>query len=220
MRLILIGLLSLLVGCTTTPSFNTDYMADRAVQIVDLGSAGSGIHLNNGFILTCKHVCKGMSTATMIVKAGDQYGLVDKYVYHKVFDLCLLKTDLVDLPQTRIEYRDEMLLGQDIFYMGFYPINPDTSLMAINTAEVRSIIYTGLDTTYSYMLDNFAIPGMSGSGVLNHRGNIVGIIQWADPMNPRSGAVVLPNIRKFMQVIPPEFYGAKVEFYPIEDRSR
>lgn len=167
------------------------------IQLHDKSGYGSGVVVQSdstgSLVLTNKHVCKIADRTVVAVLLGmiSEYGLLEskqintqikakaQVVYvAQAMDLCLLKTDLKNLPAVKVA-KNGISQG-DLLFNVSNPVWTEGYVAegrAGLTAYVRDMKY--LQTSVP------TYPGSSGSGVFNADGELVGLISLG-----RTGTVI------------------------------
>lgn len=138
---------------------------------------GSGTVLEGGYVLTAAHVTNGSKTFTIRTDDGQVYD--GKLLWQNTqYDVAIIDIGRTDKVATAALSCKDNFVGQNITIVG----NPLDTRDAKSWGRVSSLASTGLENLYDGMwkklvtLDITAAPGVSGAGVINDSGQIVGIL--------------------------------------------
>lgn len=142
---------------------------------------GSATHVKNGIALSAAHVCHMLDElpehyGTLLDYEGNQLPILSYQVYpDNNVDLCILKFVPINyIPETALAPLNEVVLQTKVFIPSFaggvnYSIRSGTVL----TQEMVQVgPFELLDVNIT---DAIAEPGVSGSGALNAKGEMIGI---------------------------------------------
>ena len=154
-----------------TGSLTPKPLASASLFIGTKTGHGSGIHIGNGYVITAEHVVDGSKQSEIKAIADDGRELSVRILWaSKEFDLALLSINGSGLESRAIECIDP-LPGDLITALGS-PLDLRFQQMAGRVSGPVTVIPT-LGTVQP--LDIALGPGMSGGGILNASGKIVGI---------------------------------------------
>jgi S1-C subfamily serine protease len=191
-------------------------LKERALHIVTDVGMGSAIYLDKGLALTAGHVCEMFAKAKKVAALDykknnlriEFYEMVKKEEI--IVDLCLLKVSLIDsLPITSLAQEDSISIGTPLYnpnYGGgkYYSL---TSGMILADAVLEVpvgecfppfIPCTKFEAFAVQIASCPGIPGASGSGVLNTKGELIGILVIGMNYGTASGIVDLEAIKRFL----------------------
>ncbi len=148
--------------------------------------SGSGVVLQNGLILTNRHVVEGVGTVQIFFKPTDmaqsaqstEFRLGKVSVVDKSRDLALISPN--DMPTNfqslKISTRDDLEVGADVFAIG-HPLGYSWTFTQGVVSGIRKIdsdneSYTAVQTQTPIN------PGNSGGPLLNTNAEVVGINTW------------------------------------------
>ena len=143
---------------------------ESAVKVVTLSGHGSGTYIKIGknyYILTAKHVVNETPIAT--IQANTEL-VIGQVVYKSaVQDIALVKIPQLEsksAAKIRNTLIQDLKIGDELVYSG-YPsqYNLLTSGASVSGKEGRR-----------YILQGFAWPGSSGSGIIDSRGKVRGVL--------------------------------------------
>ncbi len=177
---------------TTAIDFS-DWMYQKRDAIVAIfgphGFIGSGVHISDGEVLTAHHVVGQESNISLAIEGvGLKFGTVRGYDSGR--DLALLTFDEssegVKVPVTTESwgpdgdgnYYDRWNLGSEVVAIGFVSDISETTPIAVfgRIGVIWNIVPGDYDTGQA---DLPATYGMSGTGVFNKYGDLIGILQTA-----------------------------------------
>lgn len=144
---------------------------------IDHTGHGSATHLGAGVFLTAGHVTKGAKELT--IRANEGYSYSAEILWqNNEYDVALLYVkDYQKFGSVPLSCAANYV-GQPITITG----NPHGAIQAKSWGRVSGLGKTGLEETYQGMwkklitLDIAAAPGVSGAGVINSNGEVVGIL--------------------------------------------
>ena len=141
--------------------------------------AGSGVIISSdGYILTCAHVVDGASNITVTINDKDYTAtLVGE---DTTSDIAVIKIDANGLTPATVGDSDSLKVGQNVMAVG----NPLGELGGTVTGGMisalnRSVTIQGsssVNTMSLIQMDASVSPGISGGGLFNMNGELVGIV--------------------------------------------
>lgn len=141
---------------------------EAAVRVTVGNSAGSGVALDGGLVLTAAHVVKGAKVVSL--KAADgRIGGAEVLWVNEARDSAMLRTNM-KLPAAKLDCRPPQV-GDDIFTIGnpvgveFVAAYGKIAGKAREFGPVKNVFVTNISSVY----------GQSGGGVFNADGLVVGI---------------------------------------------
>jgi len=152
---------------------------ESSVKIVTLRGHGSGSYFRAGqrhFILTAKHVLRGVEIVT--IQAGGNELVIGEVKWRsETQDIAIIEIpELQTRNPARIRTSNirELEIGDELVYSGY----PGRNSLLTSGAMVSGT------NNGRYILQGFAWPGSSGSGIIDERGKIRGVlvaigIEWA-----------------------------------------
>ncbi|MET1255788.1 S1C family serine protease [Aliikangiella maris] len=155
-----------------------NYHSDANSKILDLGVGfGSGIILENGYIVTNYHVIMNSDQISANFYDGRRR-LVDLVGFDRTTDIAILKTDLPDLKPAKLANSGNVRVGDIVMAIG----SPFGSNQSVSLGIVSAI--TGLPQM-RIQTDAAINSGNSGGPLINSHGEIIGINQVS--VNSRGG---------------------------------
>ncbi len=138
---------------------------------------GSATHLGGGFMLTAGHVTK--DAKILGIKTNDGYSYNAEILWqNNEYDVAMIYvSDYKKIGSAKLSC-DANYVGQSITVTG----NPLDTFFAQTWGRVAATGKTGLEAIYGNMwkqlitLDLTAAPGVSGAGIINDSGQVVGIL--------------------------------------------
>lgn len=156
---------------TLRPTTPTTPRASSTVIISNDEGHGSGVHIGHGFILTAAHVVEGQAT----MQITDDRGRVQTGTIlwaNKAYDVALVQIDHAEtLAASRLDCTARLAVGDEISAFG-NPLN----LKFIRTYGKVASDYGAREPWKSSFVASIAVaPGMSGGGVFDKQGDVVGL---------------------------------------------
>lgn len=145
------------------------------------GGLGSGVMLDNGYILTAGHVAKDITKekpAKIVAQDGEEFTATVVFV-DAVHDVALLKPEANHVPQRHLVCVAPFT-GQRVQIVG----NP-LGLKFVHSwgrvaqpmlEAVKGFADLGKDTQSKFLMDATVLPGNSGGPIYNHRGDVIGVL--------------------------------------------
>lgn len=146
-------------------------LASSTVIISNDEGHGSGVHIGHGFILTAAHVVEGQTSMQITDDRGRvQTGAV--LWANKAYDVALIQIDQSKtLAASRLDCSARLAVGDEISAFG-NPLN----LKFIRTWGRVASDYGAREPWKSSFVASIAVaPGMSGGGVFDKQGDVVGL---------------------------------------------
>lgn len=145
---------------------------------IDGKGHGSATHIGNGLMLTAGHVTKGARELHVRTNDGLNYS-AEILWQNNEYDVALIYVkEHGNIDSVPLSCKKNFV-GQQITITG----NPNDALHAKSWGRVSGLMKTGLEGAYSngmwknlMTLDIAAAPGVSGAGVINNAGEVVGIL--------------------------------------------
>jgi len=147
---------------------------------------GSGFFLPGGYILTCWHVVRPIHNEYWYRQGGGAWHLATLLAYSQSDDLALLKPTLTAPAQGLIGARaNPPHVGQPVADIG-YPLGRAGLEMPaggrVSAMQQTIPVSGGVGTLYNMITANVdTYEGDSGSPVLNHWGQVVGVLESGPP---------------------------------------
>lgn len=136
-------------------------------------SSGSGFFISaDGRALTNAHVVQGCNQ--LQVRSGEQHGDAQVLVRDEINDLAVLTTDLK--PLRIASWRSTIRQGEDVAVYG-YPLLGDLASSGNITTGIVTALAGLHDDTRHLQISAPVQPGNSGGPVLDHQGNVVGVVR-------------------------------------------
>lgn len=141
-----------------------------------IDSQGSGFVISpEGYVLTCAHVVRGWTNATIWVE-GTRY-LCAVLNCDTNLDLALLKVvgDHPPFRSLRLRAGNEYSLGQNVYTMGFPLVNVLGTSPRLDNGLINAEV--GMDDNTNYLQISVPVqPGNSGGPLLNANSEVIGVI--------------------------------------------
>jgi S1-C subfamily serine protease len=174
-RRILYAFLALLVAAATFFAYPTAAgsvaapMASYSVKVVLSQGHGSGTHIGDGYIVTAAHVVGDKKTVVIKATAGNQR-YADVLWVNKAYDIALLRTSPQGLQSAHLSCRT--LHAGDAIRADGNPLNIE--FVSSSGKISGSARPTGQHKTV-YITDMTTVMGMSGGGLFDRKGDLVGV---------------------------------------------
>lgn len=144
--------------------------AISTVLVQDDNGHGSGVYIGHGLILTAAHVVNGKSEMTVVDSLGHkQQATVLRS--DKTTDVALLHIDDAPMATSHLNCAIRTEIGDEVMAIG----NP----LELHFVRVWGRVSTGVAAHYpwkqSLIVNMVSVPGMSGGGVFDKAGNLIGI---------------------------------------------
>lgn len=198
-RLMLLGFALFAAGCLALlmPPGARGASAGSSVKIVAKGGYGSGVHIGGGFILTASHVVGDGSRVEIKTDRGEQIP-ADALWTNPAYDLSLLwARDAAVLKQSRLSCSDPKV-GDTITIVG----NPLGLEFIHAYGRVAGRAEARPPWHRAFVGDITNIFGMSGAGVFNAVGEVVGIsVGVSVAALPFSGQFI-PSLNGLAYIVP------------------
>ncbi len=165
--LILLLVVLFMWGCSTSPPIE-QRMRGSAVSVISPLTQGSGLLLDSHTVLTANHVMTEDSV-TVITSAGQwrEGTLIKRFPRIDVALVALNKP--VAASPVRLLHCDNPPLGLEVFYVG----NPRGIAFVARRSRLAHYHQSG---RFQGLIDNVGMGGESGSGVVDSRGRVVGVL--------------------------------------------
>lgn len=140
------------------------------VEVVDASTHGSGVYIGRGTVLTAAHVV-GKNTAMTVVDSLGHKQPATVVRLNKDTDVALLHIVSTPMASTPLDCSVRTEIGDEVMAIG----NP----LSLKFVRVWGRVSTDMSPRYTWkqsLIINMAtVPGMSGGGVFNKAGKLVGI---------------------------------------------
>lgn len=128
---------------------------------------GSGVVVDHNLVATNCHVMRRANNAH-VLKAGKRYQVIAQSILPE-FDVCILKTENLDLPVSILNPHNHPVIGEPVVLFG-YPL-------ALGMRFLQGTV----QALHPYQDDHIIevntgfLQGASGGGVFNHQGQLIGL---------------------------------------------
>lgn len=170
---------------STNAGFDYEGMQETIVQVSSGGERGSGVWVSDDEILTAQHFIKDPENVRVYLRGGES-GTGKVVLSPSKSDLAKVKVE--GLKALRVADQAESSAGKVVAMGHPYGMLPLMMSEGLTTGRKETTQMPGSPIKGSeWVLFTAAInPGMSGGGVFNEQGKLVGLISWrADTMNSR-----------------------------------
>lgn len=171
-------------------------MSSYSVKLLGSKGHGSGTHFGNGYILTAAHVVG--DAKSMRVKTDDGKMRYAKTLWSsKDYDIALLQTSPNGIGSAHLSCR-LLAEGEEIHADG-NPLNMEfVSTNGRISGKARATDIHKL----AYITDMTTVMGMSGGGVFDGMGNLVGVTSAVAVAPMKMGASFVPSLTGFGMAVP------------------
>lgn len=177
----------LLAFCVSLLACSPRDPQDASVRVVVGAGHGSGTHIGGNLILTAAHVVESPLAIEVQTVSGGKYPARVLWT-SKAFDVAVLAYEGPAIPSVQISC-GRLKQGDPITAFG-------------NPGEVRFARFNGFVSTaaheraiwkVAHVMDVTGMPGMSGGGVFNMAGKLVGVFVggYSSPFSPVSGITIM-----------------------------
>ena len=202
-RRYLYAFLALLVAAATFFAYPTSAgsvaapMASYSVKVVMSGSHGSGTHIGDGYIVTAAHVVDDAKSVRIKTDNGRmRYAQV--LWTSRDYDVALLRTGPEGMMSARLSCRT-LHKGEAIRADG----NPLGIEFVSSSGKISGDARTATTSKTVYITDMTTVMGMSGGGVFDRNGDLVGVTSAVAIAPLQTGPkTYIPNITGFGMVVP------------------
>jgi S1-C subfamily serine protease len=144
--------------------------AISTVLVSDDTGHGSGVHIGHGFILTAAHVVEDHEDMTITDSLGHKQP--GKVLWsNKPYDVALLHVDHTDADSTPLNCTVHPKVGDAITAVG----NPFSLGLMHSWGHIAAGVEERERFRSAFLADMTIAPGMSGGGVFDKSGNLVGL---------------------------------------------
>lgn len=172
MRIVLAAAAALaLANCAASPAIAPPTnQASHTVKLVLPSGHGSGVHIGNGYIVTAAHVVGGETGVKLKSSVGDvQRGTV--LWANRAYDIALIKAERpARMASANLDCRNAEV-GEHVTAEG----NPATLEFVTAYGAVAGAPREMGPWKSAFVVDGTIVMGMSGGGVFDAKGNVVGI---------------------------------------------
>ena len=165
------------VAIKVVPSVVTVEVGDLEDNVLTLTGSGSGVIMDDGFIVTNHHVIQDATITRIVLQDGRIYDteIVGSDAYS---DLAVLKIDIEGLPPIEFGSTDDVIIGQFAVAVG-NPLGQDggASLTTGVISALSRTVEVGDQSPLYGMLQTDApiTSGSSGGALVDAEGNLIGI---------------------------------------------
>ncbi|QWY83218.1 putative trypsin-like peptidase protein [Rhizobium phage RHph_X2_25] len=170
--------------------------ASSAVKVQRPGSHGSGVHIGNGSFLTAWHVIKDAKTVSLKTSDGKTIGAKVLW-FAEEYDIAMLSADGAGISSSPLTCRpakaDEPIVAKgNPLALEFVSAYGHISGKPRKLGPWASVYITDITT----------VMGMSGGGVFDAAGNVLGINVGVAAAPMKAGDGWVPSITGFGMVVP------------------
>lgn len=168
---LIVGLLAAAVafGCASIPEIPAP-AASPTVKVLRDGGHGSGVHIGNGFVITSAHVIE--TEQKLKIKLDDGRTVTATALWsNRPYDVALLKLDEDERVKSAPLTCRKVEVGEVLVSRG----NPGPIEFVQTYGRVAGLPRKVGSIESAFVFDGTVVPGMSGGGVFDARGSVVGI---------------------------------------------
>ncbi len=165
------------VAIKVVPSVVTVEVGDLEESVLTLTGSGSGVIINDGYIITNHHVIEDATVTRVVLQDGRIYDteVVGSDAYS---DLAVLKIDVEDLPPIDFGSTDDVIIGQFAVAVG-NPLGQDggaSLTTGVISALSRTVDVGDASPLYGMLQTDAPITsGSSGGALVDAEGDLIGI---------------------------------------------
>lgn len=165
------------VAIKVFPSVVTVEVGDLENDTLTLNGSGSGVILENGYIVTNHHVIEGATVARVVLQDGRTYDteIVGSDAYT---DLALLRVDVDGLTPIEFGATDDLAIGRLAIAVG-NPLGQDggaSLTVGVISALSRTVAFGDSTALYGMLQTDAPITsGSSGGALVDENGKLIGI---------------------------------------------
>lgn len=191
-----ITLIAATLYSTSAGSVPPPAIASYSVKIIAGQGHGSGTHIGQGYIVTAAHVVKGKASVVIKTTRGNpRYARV--LWVNEAYDLALLRTEPQGIAVANMSCRS--LKEGDTVRADGNPLNIEfvSSSGKISGAARQTPIHT-----LAYITDMTTVMGMSGGGLFDSKGDLVGVTSAVALAPLPLGKNYVPSLTGFGMAVP------------------
>jgi S1-C subfamily serine protease len=160
------------------PAFTADPVTARlpdSVPETSILSNGTGFFVNaSGTVVTARHVVQNCKKI-LVMKDRNLYPVRRAVISHNM-DISLLFPVALTAQPAVIEADNTLHDGEPVYFLGDNALRASKSARPALFDAVVALNQTRESTEYLFQISGSAVPGYSGSPVLNAQGHVIGII--------------------------------------------
>lgn len=150
-------------------------LAPSVAYIINEASTGSGILLQDGYIVTNAHVIWPFDTARVVFADGTAYDDVPVVATDFLTDLAILGPIDTGLPAVELASGEDLIIGDEVYLVGYPGEGQQFPQPAISKGIIsRMRQWQRLDITY-FQSDAAIAGGQSGGMFVSPAGQVIGI---------------------------------------------
>ena len=162
------------------------------------GSHGSGFFIGDGLVATNAHVIDGAASGVVrVVNQPRRFVIEGIVAMDRAVDLAVVKVATVAVPALSLGDSDHVLVGDVVYTLG----NPRDLEGVFSEGRISNIIREGIPGLSGQVLQFTAAisRGSSGGAVVNHQGEVIGIVsQTRDDGQNLNFAVPVNALKRLM----------------------
>nr|MBX2863875.1 trypsin-like peptidase domain-containing protein [Leptolyngbyaceae cyanobacterium MAG.088] len=186
------------------------------LSVPENGQVGTGFFIAPGYILTCEHVVRRATTATVGYQNNDDYGTATVEQVFAESDIALLRFEPPEALPCVLLSADGPMVGDQVSTFG-YPYRYDDDGMPWKGIPALLTMEGTTGDGYLQLSLGNVLPGMSGGALLNRRtGQVCGMLKFTrdETSLMGGGGVMASTIARCM----PEVMAAQRQFHQQDGR--
>ena len=165
------------IAIKVVPSVVTVEVGDLQTDTLTLTGSGSGVILDNGYIVTNHHVIDGATTSRIVLQDGRTYD-AEIIGSDALTDLAVLKVDIAGLTPIDFGTTEDLTIGRMAVAVG-NPLGQDggaSLTVGVISALSRTVIFNDSTALYGMLQTDAPITsGSSGGALVDENGKLIGI---------------------------------------------
>ena len=165
------------IAIKVVPSVVTVEVGDLQTDTLTLTGSGSGVILEDGYIVTNHHVIDGATTSRIVLQDGRTYD-AEIIGSDALTDLAVLKVDIAGLTPIDFGTTEDLTIGRMAVAVG-NPLGQDggaSLTVGVISALSRTVIFNDSTALYGMLQTDAPITsGSSGGALVDENGKLIGI---------------------------------------------
>jgi len=165
------------IAIKVVPSVVTVEVGDLQADTLTLTGSGSGVILEDGYVVTNHHVIDGATTSRIVLQDGRTYD-AEIIGSDALTDLAVLKVDIAGLTPIDFGTTEDLTIGRMAVAVG-NPLGQDggaSLTVGVISALSRTVIFNDSTALYGMLQTDAPITsGSSGGALVDENGKLIGI---------------------------------------------